>query len=210
MMNKGSVDYERWQQLKESSRSTILSPRNDRVVRRARTPLIGKSGRDIVGNSYSNLELSNSRKKFVGNTPTHNRPPMADHKPIGISGTKRDLSITRSMKRGPTINSQKTEHDTPMSKAEKTPFEKECQDLALKEKNLMLRLEVLEKEKKSFKSLVRKSEKHIEDALKKAEEEENKIFSLFLDVMKEKNIEINLDDSEEEQKDIEENIKDLR
>lgn len=58
--------------------------------------------------------------------------------------------------------------------------------------------------------MVRKSEKHIEDALKKAEEEENKIFSLFLDVMKEKNIEINLDDEEEDQKGVEGEIKDLR
>ena len=47
---------------------------------------------------------------------------------------------------------------------------------------------------------MRKSEKHIEDALKKAEEEENKIFSLFLDVMKEKNIEINLDFDDEDKK----------
>lgn len=88
-MNKGSVDYERWQQLKESSRSTNLSPRNEKAVRRARTPLLGKSGRDVsVGNSYSNLELSNSRKQFTG-----------------VSGNKRDISATRSMKRT-TISTQ--------------------------------------------------------------------------------------------------------
>jgi len=138
-MNKGSVDYERWQQLKESSRSTNLSPRNEKQVRRARTPLLGKSGRDVsIGNSYSNLELSNSRKQFTG-----------------VSGTKRDISATRSMKRA-TITTQGTSSTQIVNQSvnqnesiagfgvlnqsqskDKVTFEKECADLVLKEKNLL-------------------------------------------------------------------------
>lgn len=67
-----------------------------------------------------------------------------------------------------------------------------------KEKNMQSRLDVLEKEQKSLNSLVRKSERHISDAYKKAKDEENKIFSLFLDVIKEKNIKIDLTDLDEE------------
>lgn len=40
--------------------------------------------------------------------------------------------------------------------------------------------------------MVKKSEKHISDALKKAQEEESKIFALFLDVIKEKKIKIDI------------------
>ena len=132
-MHKGSVDYERWQQLKESSRSSnALSPRNDRIIKRSRTPLIGKSGREVVvGNSYSNLEFSNSRKQFVG-----------------ISGNKRDTSITRSIKTSPrllakeqekllTEKSQKLQYTVPSQQTsttqlknpeQRTGFDKEMAD----------------------------------------------------------------------------------
>lgn len=63
-----------------------------------------------------------------------------------------------------------------------------------KSDTLRKRVEVLEKENKSLQSLVRRSERHITEALKKAQEEEAKIFSLFLDVIKEKNIKIDISD----------------
>jgi phage pi2 protein 07 len=47
-------------------------------------------------------------------------------------------------------------------------LEKEYQELIQKEKNMQSRLDVLEKEQKSLNSLVRKSERHISDAYKKA------------------------------------------
>lgn len=78
-------------------------------------------------------------------------------------------------------------------------LEKELQELIQKEKNMQSRLDVLEKEQKSLNSLVRKSERHINDAYKKAQDEENKIFSLFLDVIKEKNIKIDLTDLDDEE-----------
>lgn len=63
-----------------------------------------------------------------------------------------------------------------------------------KEASLAARLEVLEKENKNLQALVGKSEKQIEEATRKALEEENKIFTLFLGVINEKNIKIDLNE----------------
>lgn len=69
-------------------------------------------------------------------------------------------------------------------------------DAATRERELLSRLDVLERENKTLQGLLRKSEKVMADAVKKAQEEENKIFNLFLGVINEKNIKIDLNDIE--------------
>lgn len=112
---------------------------------------------------------------------------------LNYSPYKRDYSKTGRSGR----SARRTGEDS--SGIFKYDLEKELQGLSKKEKNLQRRLNDLEKEQKSLHSLVRKSERHISEALKKAQDEEDKIFSLFLDVIKEKNIKIDLGDIDEEE-----------
>ena len=72
--------------------------------------------------------------------------------------------------------------------------DREMQDSSHRDSNMLARIDVLEKEQKTLQALVRKSEKAILDANKKAQEEENKIFSLFIGVIIEKQIRIDMND----------------
>lgn len=73
-------------------------------------------------------------------------------------------------------------------------LDRELSDLNAKEASLVARIDTLEKENKSLQLMVRKTEKMISDAYKKAQEEENKIFNLFIGVIKEKDIKIDMND----------------
>lgn len=73
-------------------------------------------------------------------------------------------------------------------------MDRELSDLNAKEASLLSRVDTLEKENKSLQLMVRKTEKMISDAYKKAQEEENKIFNLFIGVIKEKDIRIDMND----------------
>lgn len=76
----------------------------------------------------------------------------------------------------------------------KSPVVMEISDNSDKEAALNARLEVLEKEHKNLQALVAKSEAQLAEATRKTQEEENKIFTLFLGVINEKNIKIDLDE----------------
>ncbi len=73
-------------------------------------------------------------------------------------------------------------------------MDRELSDLNSKEATLLSRIDTLEKENKSLQLMVRKTEKMMSDAYKKAQEEENKIFNLFIGVIKEKDIKIDMND----------------
>ena len=161
---------DRWLMMREPRTST-QNRNQERMPKRSQTPILSRS-RNIFGQGND------------GTSPI--RIGALNYSPY-----KRDYSKSgRSARR---------RRDESSSGVLKYHLEKELAELVQKEKNMQSRLDVLEKEQKSLHSLVRKSERHINDALKKAQDEENKIFSLFLDVIKEKNIKIDLSDLKDEE-----------
>lgn len=160
------------------------------MMREPKTSAQRKDPKKLVKRSQTPI-LTRTRNIFTNDKSSPLRIGTLNYSPY-----KRDYSKT-----GRSGRSARRKRDDSTSGVFKYHLEKQLQDLTQNEKNLQTRLDVLEKEQKSLHSLVRKSERHINEALKKAQDEEDKIFSLFLDVIKEKNIKIDLGNMAEEEED---------